>query len=402
MREAYIFDAIRTPRGKGKKNGALHEVKPIDLLATLLHALEERHQLDTAQVEDVLIGCVNPIDEQGGNIAKTAVQYAGWSDEVAGVQLNRFSASAQEAINLGALKIRSGWEDLIVAGGVESMSRLHIGADGGPMIFDPGVSVKINYVPQGIAADLLATKEGFTREQLDIYAFQSQQRAFFAQQNDYFKSSIIPVLDKNGLMILAEDEHIRPNTSLERLATLSPAFATIGELGYNYIALQKYPSIEQIQHRHTAGNSAGIVDGAALVLIGSRAKGKALGLKPRAKIIAAAVIGSEPTIMLEGATPAALKALKIAGMTAKDIDLWEVNEAFAAPVLKFQQDFNIDNEQLNVNGGGIALGDPIGATGAIAVGMLLDELERRGLKTGLITTCVGGGMGIATIIERII
>lgn len=401
MKEAYIYDAIRTPRGKGKKEGLLHEVKPIDLLVTLLKAMEDRCQLDTELVEDVIIGCVNPIDEQGGNIAKTAVQYAQWSDRVAGMQLNRFSASALEAINLAAIKIRSGWSELIVAGGIESMSRLKMGADGSPMIFDPTVSVAINFVPQGIAADLLATKEGYTREALDAYALQSQQNALNAQEQGYFAASIIPVRDKVGLSILEKDEAIRSDTSAEKLTALSPAFAAIGQSGYNYIALQKYPMIERLEHLHTAGNSAEIVDGAALVLIGNRAMGEKIGIKPRAKIIAAAVVSAEPTIMLEGATPAAQKALKQANLTPEDIDLWEVNEAFAAAVLKFKNDFNLSEENLNVNGGAIALGDPLGATGAILIGTILDELERRNLKRGLVTTCVGGGMGVATIIERV-
>jgi acetyl-CoA C-acetyltransferase len=401
MKEAYIFDAVRTPRGKGKTSGSLHEIKPIDLLKTLFDALQKRLRLDTTQVEDVILGCVTPMDEQGGNIAKTAAYYAGWGQDVAGMQINRFCASGSEAVNLAAMKIRSGWEDMIVAGGIESMSRVPMGTDGGAMVYDPVVSTKIRYVPQGIAADLLATKEHFSREKLDEYAFQSQQRAAFAIQNNYFKNALIPVTDQNGLMILDHDEYVRPETTLEILAALKPAFAHVGETGFDEIALQKYPMLEMINHFHTAGNSSGIVDGAALLLIGSLEKGTELGLTPRAKIVGAAISGAEPTVMLEGPTPATLKALKKAGLQPKDIDLWEMNEAFAAPVLKFQQDFNIPNDIFNVNGGSIALGHPLGATGAILIGSMLDELERRDLKRGLITLCVGGGMGISTIIERV-
>jgi acetyl-CoA C-acetyltransferase len=401
MKEAYIFDAVRTPRGKGKIGGSLNEVKPIDLLATLFDAVKERTNIDTTQVEDVILGCVTPMDEQGGNIAKTAAFYSGWGQNVAGMQINRFCASGLEAVNLAAMKIRSGWEDMLVAGGIESMSRVPMGSDGGPMMYDPIVSSKIRYVPQGISADLIATKEGFSRAVLDTYALQSQERAAIAIKNGYFKKSIIPVTDANGLMILAEDEYNRPNTTLETLENLQPVFAKLGETGFDEVALQQYPIVETIFHHHTAGNSSGIVDGAALVLIGSEEKGKELGLKARAKIISAAISGTEPTIMLEGPTPATHKALAKAGMTAKDIDLWEMNEAFAAPVLKFQRDFDIPDDVFNVNGGAIALGHPLGATGAILLGTMLDELERRNLKTGLITLCVGGGMGITTIIERI-
>lgn len=401
MKEAYIFDAVRTPRGKGKSSGTLHEVKPIDLLKTLFDALKERNSLDTSQVEDVILGCVTPIHEQGGNIAKTAAYYAGWGQNVAGMQINRFCASGLEAVNLAAMKIRSGWEDMIVAGGVESMSRIQMGADGGAMMYDPIVSSRVNYVPQGIAADLIATKENFARERLDEYAFQSQQRAASAIEKGYFNKSIIPVLDNNSLLILDVNEYVRPSTTLEGLSNLKPAFQEIGETGFDEVALNRYPMIEQIYHRHTAGNSSGIVDGAALVLIGSLEKGRALGLTPRAKIISAAVIGDEPTVMLEGPTPATRKALAKAKMNKSDIDLWEMNEAFAAPVLKFQQDFQLDSEILNVNGGSIALGHPLGATGAILLGTVLDELERQDKQTGLITLCVGGGMGVSTIIERV-
>lgn len=401
MKEAYIFDAVRTPRGKGKSSGSLHEVKPIDLLKTLFDALKERLNLDTSQVEDVILGCVTPIHEQGGNIAKAAAYYSGWGQSVAGMQINRFCASGLESVNLAAMKVRSGWEDMIVAGGIESMSRIQMGTDGGAMMYDPIVNTQINYVPQGVAADLIATKEGFTRERLDEYAFQSQQRAAFAIEKGYFNKSIIPVTDNNDLLILNHNEFARPKTTLEGLASLKAAFKEIGEMGFDEVALNRYPMVEQIFHRHTAGNSSGIVDGAALVLIGSLEKGKALGLKPRARIVSAAVSGAEPTVMLEGPTPATEKALAKAQMTKKDIDLWEMNEAFAAPVLKFQQDFDIDNEILNVNGGAIALGHPLGATGAILLGTILDELERQDKSTGLVTLCVGGGMGVSTIIERV-
>ena len=401
MKEAYIFDAVRTPRGKGKSSGALHEVKPINLLKTLFDALQRRLHLDTSQVEDVILGCVTPIHEQGGNIAKTAAYYSGWGQHVAGMQVNRFCASGLEAINLAAMKVRSGWEDMIVAGGIESMSRVQMGMDGGAMMYDPIVSAKINYVPQGIAADLIATKENFSRERLDEYAFQSQQRATAAMEKGYFNKSLIPVADNNNLLILDYDEYVRPETTLEGLASLKPAFQKIGERGFDEVALNRYPMVEQIFHRHTAGNSSGIVDGAALVLIGSLEKGKALGLTPRARIVSVAVAGDEPTVMLEGPTPATKKALAKANMNAKDIELWEMNEAFAAPVLKFQQDFDIDSEILNVNGGSIALGHPLGATGAILLGTVLDELERQDKSTGLITLCVGGGMGVSTIIERV-
>ena len=398
---AYIYDALRTPRGRGKKNGSLHEVKPIELLATCLTALQARNDLDTAQVEDVIIGCVTPVGEQGADIAKTAALYAGWADSVAGLQLNRFCASGLEAVNLAAMKTASGMEDLVVAGGVESMSRVAMGIDGGAMAFDPAVASRIGFVPQGIGADLIATIEGFSRDTCDRYALQSQQRAHFAQANGYFDHAIIPVTDASGLTILAQDEFLRPSTQLEDLAKLTPAFAELGLAGYDSVAMLKYPNVEAVNHVHHAGNSSGIVDGAALLLIGTREKGAELGLQPRARIRAIATTSSEPTIMLQGPTPAALKALAKANMQVADIDLWEMNEAFAAPVLKFQRDLDIPDDRLNVNGGAIALGHPLGATGAILVGIALDELERRDLRTALITLCVGGGMGVATIIERV-
>jgi len=366
-----------------------------------LEELQKRNNLDTSKVEDVLIGCVTPVSDQGADIAKAALLYAGWANSVAGVQLNRFCASGLESVNLAAMKIRSGWENLIVAGGVESMSRVPMGSDGGALIYDPEVSGKIGYVPQGVSADLIATIEDFTRETLDTFAMQSQLKAANAWEQNHFQKSVIPIYDKNGLLVLEKDEAYRPSTNVEKLGTLKPAFEKMGVGGFDAMALKKYPFVEKIHHLHTAGNSSGIVDGAALALIGSKEAGTSLGLKPRAKIISAAVVGSEPTIMLTGPTPASQKALTQVGMKAKDIDLWEVNEAFASVVLKAQRELKIDDDKLNVNGGAIALGHPLGATGTMLLGTLLDELERRDLSTGLVTMCVGGGMGIATIIERV-
>lgn len=399
--EAYIYDAVRTPRGRGKRDGSLHEVQPIDLLVTLFRALEQRTHLDTSQIDDVVLGCVTPIAEQGGDIARTAALFAGWNVDVPGMQINRFCASGLEAVNTAAMKVRSGWEHLVVAGGVESMSRVPMGSDGGAMFTDPRVNLQIGFVPQGIGADLIATLEGFTREDVDRFALESQQRAAHAHENGHFVSRI-PVCDPNGMLILDRDEHVRPNTTLEGLSTLKPAFAVVGEMGYDAVALQKYPTVERIEHVHTAGNSSGIVDGAALLLVGSREAGQKLGLKPRARIASAALVGTEPTIMLTGPGPASQKALKLAGMDIGDIDLIEVNEAFAAVVLRFLRDMGLEStEHLNVNGGAIALGHPLGATGAMLLGTALDELERTGLGTALITLCVGGGMGIATVIERV-
>lgn len=399
--EAYIFDAIRTPRGRGKETGALHHVKPLDLLATLFQALQQRHDLDTSQVDDVVLGCVTPIREQGGDIARTAPLYAGWDLNTPGVQLNRFCASGLEAVNIAAMKVRSGWEELVVAGGVESMSRIPMGSDGGALWEDMDVIRRLAIVPQGISADLIATLEGFTREDVDCFALQSQQRAAQARALGYFRS-IIPVYDADGQLLLAHDEHIRPETTLEGLSQLRPAFQKLGESMFDAIALAKYPQLDKIEHVHTAGNSSGIVDGAALVLVGSREKGEALGLRPRARIRAAALVGDEPTIMLTGPAPAARKALQLAGMEMKDIDLVEINEAFASVVLRFVRDMELDGtERVNVNGGAIALGHPLGATGAMLLGTALDELERRDEETALITLCAGGGMGIATIIERV-
>lgn len=398
--DAIIFDAIRTPRGRGKKDGRLYPIKPIHLLAGLLHELQVRNQLDTGQVDDLVLGCVTPIGEQGMVLPKAAAVYARWDDDVPAMQINRFCASGLETVNLAAMKIRSGWEELVVAGGVESMSRVPMGSDGGAML-DPEIGPEINFVPQGISADLIATLEGFSRQDVDQFALQSQQRAARATADGRF-TSLIPVYNADGELILDQDEQIRPQTTLEKLANLSPAFAALGENGFDDIARRRYPQAEQINHVHTAGNSSGIVDGAALVLLGSRAKGEALGLKPRARIRAAALVGTEPTIMLVGPAPASRKALKLAGMSLDDIDLIEINEAFAAVPLKFMRDMGLANsEKLNVNGGAIAMGHPLGATGAMLLGTALDELERTDRTTALITLCVGGGMGIATIIERL-
>ncbi len=401
MKDAFIFDALRTPRGKGKASGALYELKPIQLLATLLNQLKDRNQLDTSVVDDLILGCVSPTDDQGADIAKAGLLYAGWDDRVAGVQINRFCGSGLDAVNLAAMKIRSTWDDIVVAGGIECMSRVKMGSDGGALLYDPNVINKIPYIPQGISADLIATIEGFDRETVDRYALQSQQRAAAAQAAAHFDRSIVPIYDPNGLLILDKDEYLRPQTNIEGLSNLRSAFAKLGELGFDSLALRKYPFLEKIQHVHTAGNSSGIVDGAALVLLGNEESGKKMNLKPRAKILSAATVGSEPTIMLQGPTPATHKALQKAGMNASDIDLWEMNEAFAAAVLKFQRDLDINDEILNVNGGAIALGHPLGATGAMLLGTLLDEMERRDLSTGLVTLCIGGGMGVATIIERV-
>jgi acetyl-CoA C-acetyltransferase len=401
MADAYIFDAIRTPRGRGKADGALHPAKPVALAAGLLHELQRRNGFDTAEVEDVVLGCVTPIGEQGGDIAKTAALAAGWDWRVAGVQINRFCASGLEAVNLAAMKVRSGWEELIVAGGVESMSRVPMGSDGGALFTDPEVIEQVGFVPQGIGADLIATLGGFTRADVDRFACDSQQKAARARAEGYFAHSLVPVRDAQGRTLLAEDEFIKPGTTLEGLAGLRPAFAAMGAAGFDAVALGKYPQARQIAHVHTAGNSSGIVDGAALLLVGSAARGEALGLRPRARIVAAALTGAEPTIMLTGPAPAARKALDRAGLRFEDIDLFEVNEAFAAVVLHFQRETGVPWEKINVNGGAIALGHPLGATGAMLLGTLLDELERRELRRGLATLCVGGGMGIATIIERV-
>lgn len=399
MTEAYIFDAVRTPRGKGKKDGSLHEVKPISLVVGLMHALEARNNLDTSLVEDVVLGCVTPVGDQGADIAKTAAIAAGWSENVSGVQINRFCASGLEAVNFAAQKVRSGWEDLIVAGGVESMSRIAMGSDGGPWALDPETNLKSYFVPQGVGADLIASIDGYSRHDVDTYAANSQAKAAAAQAAGRFYKSIIPVKDHAGVTILDKDEFIRGGTTAESLSKLSPSFEMMGAMGFDAVALQKYPEVERINHIHHAGNSSGIVDGAALVLIGSEAAGKKMGIKPRAKIVATALVGTDATIMLTGPAPAARKALEKAGLTIDDIDLFEVNEAFASVVMRFITELKVPAEKVNVNGGSIAMGHPLGATGAMILGTLLDELERQGKKRGLATLCVGGGMGIATIIE---
>jgi acetyl-CoA C-acetyltransferase len=400
MPDAFIFDAIRTPRGRGRAGGGLAGVRPVHLLTGLLRELPRRTGLDPAAIEDVILGCVTPVGEQGANIARTAVLAAGWDERVPGVQLNRFCASGLEAVNLAAAMVRSGWEELVLAGGVESMSRVPMGSDGGALMDDPEISQAAGFVPQGIGADLLATLDGFSREELDAFAAESQRRAAAARAAGRFARSIVPVRDAGGQALLTEDEHIRPGTTPETLAKLPPAFAQLGASGFDAVALRRYPQLTRIEHLHTAGNSSGIVDGAALVLVGSEARGRALGLTPRARIVSAAVIGSEPTIMLTGPAPAARLALERAGLGFDDIDLFEINEAFTAVVLHFQRETGVDLERINVNSGAIALGHPLGATGAMILGTLLDELERRGGRYGLAALCVGGGMGIATIIER--
>jgi acetyl-CoA C-acetyltransferase len=400
MSEALIFDAIRTPRGKGKKDGSLYEVKPISLLTSLMTSLQERNRLDTAQIDDVVLGCVTPVGDQGACIAKTAALAAGWDWKVAGVQINRFCASGLEAVNQAAQKVRSGWEDLVVAGGVESMSRVPMGSDGGAWALDPETNLRTHFIPQGIGADLIATLHGFSRLDVDRFAVESQRKAAQARKNGYFKASIVPVRDRNGLRILEEDELIRESTTVEGLGALSPSFEKMGQMGFDSVALQKYSQVERIHHVHHAGNSSGIVDGAALVLIGSEKKGQELGLKPRGRIVSVALTGEDPTIMLTGPAPASRKALARAGLKVNDIDLFEVNEAFASVPLLFMKEMEVPAEKVNVNGGAIALGHPLGATGAMLIGTILDELERRKKRYGLVTLCVGGGMGIATIVER--
>ncbi|MCK0107514.1 acetyl-CoA C-acetyltransferase [Marinobacter sp. S0848L] len=399
--EAYIFDAVRTPRGRGKKDGSLHSVKPITLLGSILEALRERNQLDTAHVDDIVMGCVTAVGDQGADIAKTAALAIGWDEQVAGVTLNRFCASGLEAVNLAAMKVRSGWEDLVVAGGVEAMSRVPMGSDGGAWATDPATNLETGFMPQGIGADLIATLEGFSRTDVDNFAVRSQQKAANAWANGYFAKSIVPVTDQNGVPILDHDEFIRSNTTVESLSGLKPSFQMMGEMGFDSVAREKYHYVEKINHVHHAGNSSGIVDGATAMLIGSETKGKELGLKPRARIVATAVTSTDPTIMLTGPAPAARKALEKAGLSIDDIDLFEVNEAFASVVMRFQKELSVPDEKVNVNGGAIAMGHPLGATGAMILGTLLDELERRELRYGLATLCVGGGMGIATIIERV-
>ncbi len=404
MAEAFVYDAIRTPRGRGKKTGSLHEVKPIALATGLIEEIQKRNpSLDPALIDDLVLGCVAPVGDQGADIAKTAALAAGLPDSVAGVQLNRFCASGLEAVNQAAQRVRSGWEDFILAGGVESMSRVPMGSDGGAWAMDPRTSFDTDFVPQGIGADLIATIEGYSRTDVDTFAAESQARAAKAIANGYFDKSVIPVKDINGLTILDHDEFVREGTTVESLSALPASFAQIGDMGgFDSVALEKYTQVEKINHVHHAGNSSGIVDGAALVLIGSEEAGKKAGLTPRARILATAVTGSEPTIMLTGPGPASMKALKKAGLSIEDIDLIEINEAFAAVAMRLMKDLgDYPHEQTNVNGGAIAMGHPLGATGAMILGTLIDELERREKRYGLATLCVGGGMGIATVVERI-
>ena len=398
---AFIYDAIRTPRSKGKRDGTLHEVKPIDLGAGLLKELKNRHDLDTTYVDDVIMGCVSPVGEQGANIAKMVAQRAGWDQSVAGFQLNRFCASGLEAVNTAAQKVISGWDQLIVAGGVESMSRVPMNSDGGAMMSDPEFATEESFVPQGIGADTIATIDGYTRENVDAYALESQKRATYARDNGYFDKSVVPVLDKNGLTILGKDDFIKPNTSMEVLGGLNPSFEMMGTMAFDDIIISKYNKLEKISHVHTPGNSSGIVDGASAVLIGSERAGKDLGIKARGKFISGAIVASDPVIMLTGPGPSAKKCLKTAGLSVNDVDLWEINEAFASVALRYMNDLDIDHSITNVNGGAIAMGHPLGATGAVLVSTMLDELERRDLNVGMMSLCVGGGMGISCLIERI-
>jgi acetyl-CoA C-acetyltransferase len=401
--EAYVYDAIRTPRGRGKAGGALHGTKPIDLVVGLIHETLRRFpDLDPAAIDDIVLGVVSPLGDQGADIARTAAVLAGLPETVAGVQENRFCASGLEAVNMAAAKVRSGWEDLVLAGGVESMSRVPMGSDGGAWALDPRTNHDTGFVPQGIGADLIATLEGFSRHDVDSYAALSQERAAAAWKEGRFDRSVVPVRDRSGRPVLDRDEHLRPGTTAESLGRLKPSFADIGELaGFDAVALQKYHWVEKIDHVHHAGNSSGIVDGAALVAIGSEQAGGRHGLTPRARIVSAAVSGADPTIMLTGPAPASRKALAKAGLTVDDIDLVEINEAFAAVVLRYVKDMGLSLDRVNVNGGAIAMGHPLGATGAMILGTLVDELVRRGLRYGLATLCVGGGMGIATVVERV-
>jgi acetyl-CoA C-acetyltransferase len=395
LTEAFLFDAIRTPRGRGRKDGALHGLKPVQLLVQLLKALQQRQRLDTSRVDDVVIGCVTPIGEQGACIARSATLAAGWSWEAPGIQLNRFCGSGLEAVNLAAQKVRSGWENLVVAGGVESMSRVPLGSDGGELYENA------DFIPQGVSADLLASLDGFERPALDRFALLSHQKAAAAQHEGRFSRSIVPVRDASGQVVLEQDEAVRKASTLEALAGLKPAFAEAGSSGYDEVALRRYPRLKRVDHVHTAGNSSGIVDGAALVLIGNERAAKEYGLLPRARIASSAVCGSEPTVMLTGPGPAARKALARAGLEADQIDLFEVNEAFSVVPLHFMRELGVPADKVNVNGGAIALGHPLGATGAMLAGTLIDEMERRQLRYGLATLCLGGGMGIATVFERV-
>jgi acetyl-CoA C-acetyltransferase len=400
--EAFIYDAIRTPRGRGKANGSLYGIKPVNLVVGLLDELRRRHpRLDPAAINDLVLGVVSPVGDQGGCIARTAALVAGLPDTVAGVQLNRFCASGLEAVNIAAQKVRAGFDDLVIGGGVESMSRVPMGSDGGAWVNDPATNVATSFVPQGIGADLIATIEGYSRDDVDAYAVRSHELAAHAWSRGAFATSVVPVVDQNGVNVLAHDEHMRPGTTVAGLGALPAAFSDVGALGFDAVALQKYHWVERIGHVHTAGNSSGIVDGAALVLVGSGEVGRQLGLTPRARIAATATSGADPTIMLTGPTPATRKLLDRAGLSVDDIDLFEINEAFASVVLKYQGDLRIPDEKLNVNGGAIAMGHPLGATGAMLVGTVVDELERRAAQRAVVTLCVGGGMGVATLIERV-
>ena len=402
MADAFIYDAVRTPRGRGKADGSLHEVTALNLAAQALAGVKDRNKLDPALVDDVVLGCVDPVGEAGGDIARAAALVAGFGDQVPGVQINRFCASGLDAVNFAAAEVMSGQHEMTIGGGVESMSRVGIGASGGAWPVDPSIAVTTYFLPQGISADLIATKYGFSRDDVDAYAVESQKRAAKAWDEGRFRKSVMPVKDVNGLTILAKDEHMRPSTTMQTLAALQPSFVQMGEVaGFDAVAVQRYPEVEALNHVHTPGNSSGIVDGAAAVLIGSKAAGKAAGLKPRARIRQFANIGSEPAIMLTGPIPVTEKVLKKAGMTKKDIDLWELNEAFASVVLRYMQALDISHDKINVNGGAIAMGHPLGATGAMILGTVLDELERTNKETALITLCIGVGMGTATIIERV-
>ncbi len=402
MPDAFVYDAVRTPRGRGKADGALHEVTALNLATQALTAVKDRNNLDPKLLDDVVLGCVDPVGEAGGDIARASALMAGFGDSVPGVQINRFCASGLDAVNFAAAEVMSGQHDMTIGGGVESMSRVGIGASGGAWPIDPSIAVETYFLPQGISADLIATKYGFSRDDVDAYAVESQKRAGKSWEEGRFKKSIIPVKDVNGLTLLDKDEHMRPSTTMQSLAALQPSFVQMGEMGgFDAVAIQKHPEVETINHVHTPGNSSGIVDGAAAVLIGNKEIGKAAGLKPRARIRAFANIGSEPAIMLTGPIPVTEKVLKRAGMTKSDIDLWELNEAFASVVLRHMQAFDIPHDKMNVNGGAIAMGHPLGATGAMILGTVLDELERRNLNTALVTLCIGIGMGTATIIERV-
>jgi acetyl-CoA C-acetyltransferase len=402
MPDAFIYDAVRTPRGRGKADGSLHEVTALNLAAQTLAAVRDRNKLDTKLIDDVVLGCVDPVGEAGGDIARAAALVAGFGDEVPGVRINRFCASGLDAVNFAAAQVMSGQHEMTIGGGAESMSRIGIGASGGAWPVDPSIAVTTYFLPQGISADLIATKYGFSRDDVDAYAVESQKRAAKSWDEGRFKNSVVPVKDVNGLTILAKDEHMRPATTMQTLAALQPSFVQMGDMaGFDAVAVQRYPEVEAVNHVHTPGNSSGIVDGAAAVLIGSKAAGKAAGLKPRARIRQFANIGSEPSIMLTGPIPVSEKVLKKAGMTKRDIDLWELNEAFASVVLRYMQALNISHDKMNVNGGAIAMGHPLGATGAMILGTVLDELERRDKETALITLCIGVGMGTATIIERV-